>query len=392
MNYNSDSEKRSNSLSIDESESNENRQNAFEQQHSARTKAKSKIKRIGKFTKKTSQVKRQKYDQRKRDNIRQNVGNFTQESSSQIYKNTKEHFLYMPFYSLPDLSNYVGSLIEVRIASEFLSQSNKAFLDRRIWGSDSYTSDSDMVCILQHSGYFDIKELPPTNISGISLFLRVSKCRTNYNSSFKNGIKSKKIVNFQGHSVKPENFLALESLGEKVELVEMASKMPRISEFVRRKPVPMKLSSTFYLREFNMRFNLSCEMWLAYSLPAICDKSKETKDFTSRILRDKVLYLETAEKRYEICSQGGDFNTEENLFEEFEKYCVSEVKDPTCIDNEFMMKNKVPLEKELKELLLDNLDWHDFIWGEKCVKIKDLIINGLKCFNFYVRNEDEKNN
>ena len=74
--------------------------------------------------------------------------------STSYSKNAKEHFLYMPYYPLPDLSHLIGELIEFRISAEFLSQSNKAFIERRIWGSDIYTSDSDPVCILQHSGYF----------------------------------------------------------------------------------------------------------------------------------------------------------------------------------------------------------------------------------------------
>ena len=43
----------------------------------------------------------------------------------------KEHFLYKPFYSLPDLTPYLGEIIEVRVASEFLSSLNKAYVENR---------------------------------------------------------------------------------------------------------------------------------------------------------------------------------------------------------------------------------------------------------------------
>ena len=240
--------------------------------------------------------------------------------STSYSKNAKEHFLYMPYYPLPDLSHLIGELIEFRISAEFLSQSNKAFIERRIWGSDIYTSDSDPVCILQHSGYFQIKDLPPTNIKGVSLYLRVSKGRSTYNSSFKNGIKSKKLSSYQGHSIKPENYSSLYSYGKESELLEMASKMPYLSEYERKKPTPLKLADNMYYTEFNMIFNLSYEMWLAYSLPAICDKGRDYKDFTSWKLKDKVLYIETIDKRYEIALNITDRTNDDYLFEEFETY------------------------------------------------------------------------
>ena len=303
--------------------------------------------------------------------------------STSYSKNAKEHFLYMPYYPLPDLSHLIGELIEFRISAEFLSQSNKAFIERRIWGSDIYTSDSDPVCILQHSGYFQIKDLPPTNIKGVSLYLRVSKGRSTYNSSFKNGIKSKKLSSYQGHSIKPENYSSLYSYGKESELLEMASKMPYLSEYERKKPTPLKLADNMYYTEFNMIFNLSCEMWLAYSLPAICDKGRDYKDFTSWKLKDKVLYIETIDKRYEIALNITDRTNDDYLFEEFETYNLSEVKNPIEKDNDFMIDNQIPLESKHIEPLYKRVDWHEFIWGETALKVRDIVIEGIKCFNYY---------
>jgi hypothetical protein len=233
--------------------------------------------------------------------------------------------------------------MKVRVASEYLCQSNKAFLEKRIWGSDIYTSDSDSVCILQHSGYFKIKELPPTNIEGVSIFFRVSKGRTTYNSSQKNCIKSKKLNNYQGHSIKPENYCLLKSLGTKSELLEMSSKMPMASEYERKKLVPKKLSENIFNRDYNLRFNLSNEIWLDYSLPAISDKGKELKDYISWKLKDKVLYLETSNKRYELARNISDHTNDDYLFEEYETFRFSEVKESIQKDNEFILNNNIPL-------------------------------------------------
>ena len=104
------------------------------------------------------------------------------ELAQNLDKQTKERFLYKPFYSLPDLTPYIGEIIVVRVASEFLSSLNKAYVENRIWGSDIYTSDSDMVCVLQHSGIYNINDYTPTEIAGVSIYLRVSKGRAAYNS------------------------------------------------------------------------------------------------------------------------------------------------------------------------------------------------------------------
>jgi hypothetical protein len=297
----------------------------------------------------------------------------------------KERFLYLPFYSLPDLSDYIGELIEVRIASEYLSTSNKALMERRIWGSDIYTSDSDAVCVLQHSGYFKIKELQPTNCEGVQVFLRVSKGRATYNSSQRNGIKSKKLNSYQGHSIKPEGFHLLKSLGNKNELLEMASRMPSVPEYVRKKPTPSKLKDLQenYYNDFNMVFNLSNEMWLAYSLPAIVDKGKEFKEYTSWKLKDKVLYVETHDKRYEIVRNILDHTNDDFLFEEYETFRFSEVKEPFEKDNDFILVNPRPLKAEHIDVVFPRLDWHSFQWGEDSLLIQDVEIRNLKAFNFY---------
>lgn len=334
-------------------------------------------KKTNRRIKKTNKIRgKQKYQNKSSHNI-------TNDSSSSYYKNAKEHFLYMPYYPLPDLSDLVGELIEFRIASEFLSQSNKAFIERRIWGSDIYTSDSDPVCILQHSGYFEIKDLPPTDIKGLSLFLRVSKGRSTYNGSFKNEIKSKKLTNYQGHSIKPENFTSLHSLGTYNELLEMASKMPCLSEYERKKPLPIHLADNMYYTEFNMVFNLSYEMWLAYSLPAICDKGQCYKDYTSWKLKYKVLYIETADKRYEISLNVADHNNDDYLFDEFETFNICEVRDPIVKDNDFMLENKIPLSEENVHPMYNKVDWYEFVWSDTALKVRDVLIEGIKCFNYY---------
>ena len=298
-------------------------------------------------------------------------------------KQAKEHFLYKPFYSLPDLTPYLGEIIEVRVAAEFLSSLNKAYVENRIWGSDIYTSDSDIVCVLQHSGFYHINDYTPTDIEGLSIYLRVSKARAAYNSSLKNGVRSKKLNNYQGHSIKVEGFSNRNFLGTEEELKAMAAKMPSNSEYKRKKPNPQRLADNMYYTEFNMVFNLSSEMWLAYSLPAICDKGRDFKDFTSYRLKKNALYIETPSQRFEISLNFMDHNNDDYLFEEYETYKIAEVLDPITKDNDFMREEKIPLNDKYVKVIFNMVDWHDLLWGENSLKIKDFEINGIKCFNYY---------
>ena len=52
---------------------------------------------------------------------------------------------------MPDLSRYINKSIEIRVHKCYVSRQNKAFKYRNFFGMDKYTSDSDLVCILQHT-------------------------------------------------------------------------------------------------------------------------------------------------------------------------------------------------------------------------------------------------
>ena len=62
-------------------------------------------------------------------------------------------------------------------------------------------------------GIYHVTDEEPKNIAGISVFFRVAKGRNTYPSTMKNGIKSKKIAQYDGHSIKFERAEYLSSLG-----------------------------------------------------------------------------------------------------------------------------------------------------------------------------------
>ncbi len=161
----------------------------------------------------------------------------------------------------------------MKVASEFMSKSNKGYRDAHLWGSDIYTSDSDILAILQHTGMFTIKELPPSTIQGVSVFLRVSKGRSNYPSSLRNRIRSKKSSNYEGFSIKPERYELLPELGKKEDLLRIAALMPTaesapFKQKDKRPPVPHIPETTFV-------FNISIEPAFQYSLPSFIQANQD---------------------------------------------------------------------------------------------------------------------
>jgi len=66
--------------------------------------------------------------------------------------------------------------IKIRIAKEYLSPHNKELLKRDIWGSETFTSNSDAVCILKHSGLIDFANTAALkNYEGVAFFCKITK-------------------------------------------------------------------------------------------------------------------------------------------------------------------------------------------------------------------------
>lgn len=276
----------------------------------------------------------------------------------------KGHFLYKPFVELPNLSEFVGSFIEMRIEACYLTHFNPAIIKRNLWGNDVYTSNSDIVCILVHSGAYFVGALPP-DCGAVSAFFKVSKNKSTYNNIFKNGIKSRKITNqtYEGHTIKLE-FLHERSglINENDNLVDISQfvyKMPTLIREIRRKQkVARKAFKSFRTlygiqaenfglskgtnerdSEFMFVFSLSGQPVKRYTLGEFADKKsldpEEPDYFVSDALKTQVLYVESLNSRYEVS------RTLDNMFE------INKVKDPIFKGPEYMREVKtIPLPKK----------------------------------------------
>lgn len=144
---------------------------------------------------------------------------------------------FEPVFELPELRSLINCILTVRIAQKFLvakNNPNLSVLKRRLWGTDIYTDDSDVVAVLKHCGFVkdrgdetylqlnedlksllgeeEIKEYTPGNTelsverkengSGdVEVDLLILPTLRKYCGSFRNGINSRSWNGHDGVSI-----------------------------------------------------------------------------------------------------------------------------------------------------------------------------------------------
>jgi len=215
--------------------------------------------------------------------------------------------------------------------------------------------------------------------------------RKNYTTALKNGIKSRKVIGYNGYSLKPQTVQWLTTMGDKDDLYEFAARMCNALPSKRIKLDPINVKKNTKIPETSIIFNLNNEPSFKYSLMSIADKSIESKVLTSCIMKSRALYLETQDNKYELSIQD---NSEENdIFVEYDCYRLTRVLNPQQVDNEFLEKNSVPLAEQHVEVLFKDLDWTDIKWGTDAILIKGQefkkILN-YKYFNYHKKDDKQK--
>jgi hypothetical protein len=209
----------------------------------------------------------------------------------------------------------------------------------------------------------------------------VTKGRSNYASSLRNGIKSRKCVNYEGHSLRPEKISYLTCLGKPEELVEFASRMP--SDYPKERPKPhFSIKAARLIPKTSVVFNLSLEAAHPFSLDNFADKGMDEAKFLSHRLKKSSLYLETASKRYELSQENEE--DEEQIFESQPRYRWGEVKGPVLFkDYEFIYERGSPLEEKWLVGVTGNLEWKSLEWTSTGLYVADVLYGPFRCF-FYI--------
>lgn len=283
-----------------------------------------------------------------------------------------EIFLYKPFVPLPNLAPYFGKPVEVHIAVEYLSNLNRAFRKKLIWGSDVYTPETDMVCALHHSGLLRMENIPPGDIGGLVVFCRVAT-NAGCKRVLSNGVYSRGLENCEEYGVRLEKIRALEKMRPVRELVKMAGAMVRTAARSFQKDPPVDAKSVTVPPEGRIVFNLSMDPVHKFTLPSFADYGRRIDHRLFNTFCKNCLYFEAGQRRFELYRDvGGD------------SFNLSEVKDPICKDCKFMETSAIPLPRELVVSMVSGKKWNSFRWGTNCtLAVKGVVIVGIRNFKFY---------
>ncbi|KAJ3439608.1 cell wall-binding protein yoch [Anaeramoeba flamelloides] len=116
-------------------------------------------------------------------------------------------------------------------------------------------------------------------------------------------------------------------------------------------------------------YSLSNEPCLSYSTDYLGDFGFQNKDQTYYKFRSQVLYLETAEKRFELSfEQNGLFKLSQVLNPE--TYHYQSILHPT----------NIPMEKTKIKTIKQNLFWGQIIWSNNCILFGDFMLEPIKFF------------
>ncbi|KAG0069050.1 hypothetical protein BGZ89_003617 [Linnemannia elongata] len=308
------------------------------------------------------------------------------------------YYRYDPAVLLPAMQGKENSLLEVRVASTYLTYDNAKVKKREVWGTDIYTDDSDVVAMLIHAGYY----VPPTNSQctdedslhptsqhhnfvsnpikhicpgfDLAVTLRVMPKLIKYQGSIRHRIKSRTwSTGHDGVSFKIEAIRKL-GAGEALNKGRSQSKR-RMKEYSQERmrvlanihdETTESLQNERAMRTATFEFTHQGDPCFKYSPELVMDRHDGlSRKWTSWRLKKEVLILENEEERYEISLQhqaGTDARR-------FDQYRFAVISPRTSLSS--WSKASYPLDSaDLTEVLYEDLDWQDFEWVERGVVIQ----------------------
>ena len=203
------------------------------------------------------------------------------------------------------------------------------------------------------------EELFDESFEAYAVVLKVLKGRSNYKSLIKNGIKSRKLETYEGHSIKIEKLMRLDWIGSDEELYAMAQDMPTIykhrprheyEKLLQKAQIVLSRSPENVYKQLNdaIVFNLCLEPASLYNLCRITDKSRQDTLFEK--LQRNVLYLETNTERFEISIHDSQVR-------------VAKVLSPRIKTQRWMATQRLPLEAPHIEIIAQT-EWSELIWSD----------------------------
>jgi len=238
--------------------------------------------------------------------------------------------LYAPGGSIPSLSVYLHRLLEIRIPATNLTRNSYEIAKRRLWGDGIYTSDSDIVAILLHTGKFPVRQASPKGIAGVSVVVRILNGEEHkFPSSMKHGLLSRswggsakyaiKIVRSTAIPLTQAELLNLKPQSRRSSSRDSRDKQSKKSPKVLVMSAPDKSYSKYAAKYLQMNKHISEHVFCFSSdgevavrsiLPEIRDRGISGQDWSVNRLQNSVLYIGTDKgEEYELRPEINSNNT-----------------------------------------------------------------------------------
>eukprot|EP00899_Mesostigma_viride_P006932 jgi/Mesvir1/1623/Mv05062-RA.4 len=205
-------------------------------------------------------------------------------------------------------------LVDIVIRAEAVSLQNKQVRARQLWGTGTYTDDSDIVAVLMHMGYYTpMASGPPPIVKEFRATVAILPPQDGYISSSCNSIRSRAWGATRGGcSYTVVRCCVVKTNGGVVELEPSQARgplsrvPPTFNPAIIERQVTTRSSMVSgrghqkYIPEVTAQYNLCNEPWLKYSTAVIADRGLKPEQWTSFRVTQEVLYVETRSTRYEL--------------------------------------------------------------------------------------------
>ena len=265
---------------------------------------------------------------------------------------------------------------------------------RQLWGTDVYTSDSDLVAVLMHAGYYLPSATVPPSLVELRAVVRAVPSAESYASTSANGIRSRSWGAIRrGCSFRVERCSATVASGATVALKgggggggvgSSSAVAPTFFPNVVESVVNTRASAANserrgrLIQEVTVQYNLCNEPWLKYGVAAVADQGFKKSQWTAARLRRETLYLESHGHRYELSFDGDAEAVDENgcgLASE-DKYRWARCKIPRPLPETRALG--VPLPADELDGVVRGLKWRDVKFGAGSVVIKNEEVNVVR--------------
>ena len=176
--------------------------------------------------------------------------------------------------SLLTVLNSPSPLCTIVIPTEHVCTTNRAMQESQLWGTDIYSSDSDLVCVLVHMGFIDIGAEPPAKVKELVVTLRVTPPLLTYLPSTRCGIRSRNRPGDQDQG-RPGCSFVVESCVQKL-TGDMSDEVLFPTTHIFQQPLRVSRprvqgGARYCLPNLTIVYDLSMDPCFKYSLPMVMD-------------------------------------------------------------------------------------------------------------------------